>query len=92
MRFLVTVRIPDRAAVAPLVPMHLAYLNAETDAGHFLAFGAFADGSGGWLIAEAESLGALESILAKDPAAAVKSVTYSPEEIHVGRVGALTVG
>ncbi len=67
MKFLVDVRIHEREAAKPHLAAHLAYLNAHFETGDFSMFGAYGDGTGGMLIAEAASPEALESVLELDP-------------------------
>ena len=67
MKYLVDVRIHDREAAKPHLAGHLAYLNAHFETGNFSMFGAYGDGTGGMLIAEASSLEALEAVLNLDP-------------------------
>jgi uncharacterized protein YciI len=64
------------AAIAPVKdkeksqryrPEHLAFLKEQTERGHVLMNGKFADGTGGLVIYQAESLEAVEKIVENDP-------------------------
>lgn len=88
MKFLVDVRIHDRAAAVPYLADHLAYLKAHFEAGDFLMFGAYAGGAGGSLIAEAPSREALNEVLDADPLKGGRCAVWSVEEFKVGRINA----
>ena len=80
MMHLVDVRITDAAAAAPLLAAHRDYLAAHFASGEFVLFGAYADGS---LIAQTESAGALEALLALDPLKAGSCAVWNVSEFVV---------
>jgi uncharacterized protein YciI len=62
---------------ADLVPEHRAFLQKGYDAGYFLCSGPQIPARGGFLIARAESLAALEEILADEPFTRAKKMRFS---------------
>lgn len=83
MMHLVDVRITDAAAAAPLLAAHRDYLAAHFASGEFVLFGAYGDGSGGALIAQTESAGELEALLALDPLKAGSCAVWNVSEFVV---------
>jgi uncharacterized protein YciI len=62
---------------AALVPVHRAFLQQGYDAGHFLLSGPQIPARGGFLVARAESLEALQAILADEPFTKAKKMRFS---------------
>ena len=76
MQFVVDVRMTDAGRAAQYLPAHRDYLVENFKAGRFLMFGAYTDGTGGMLIAQASSKDALEDLLADDPLRAGNCATW----------------
>lgn len=55
------------AAVDALLPAHLAWLETQTAAGRFLAWGPKAPRTGGLIVARAQTREMLEALVAQDP-------------------------
>jgi uncharacterized protein YciI len=62
---------------AELVPTHRTFLQQGYDAGHFLLSGPQIPARGGFLVARAESLEALQTILAEEPFTKAKKMRFS---------------
>lgn len=90
-QYLVTVRITDRNKAAPKLAEHMAYLQARFAGGDFLMFGAFADGSGGWIMAKAKDEAALKTVLEADPLHPLACTESVIEEMKIAKASAAVV-
>ena len=88
MKYLVDVRIHDREAAHPHIARHLRYLNAHLESGDFALFGAYADGTGGLIVAEAPSAQALDALLREDPLQAGRCAQWRATPFTIGRLNA----
>lgn len=85
MKFLVDVRIFDSSSAAPLLAAHIDYLVKNFNAGRFLMFGAYPNGEGGMLIAQACSRSELDSILALDPLGSGNCAKWTITELKIAK-------
>ena len=85
MQFLVTVSIFRPEAARPHMAAHLAYLQSAFAAGEIVAYGPFADHTGGWFIAEEPSLEAADTLIGKDPIARAEAAVYDVKAILVAQ-------
>lgn len=85
MQFLVDIKIHSPQLAKPLLPAHLDYLNRCFESGDILLFAAYADCSGGMLIAKADSEAALEELLARDPLRKANCAAWQSQSMHVAR-------
>jgi uncharacterized protein len=65
--FAAILHLLDEEKNVKLRPQHLAFLKAQEAEGHIFLRGPFADGSGGLVIYQAESLGQAETLAESDP-------------------------
>jgi len=66
---------------------HVAYLKEQYSQGHFIASGRKVPRTGGVILAKAESMEALNKILAQDPFAQADLADYEITEFTAGMVG-----
>ena len=87
MLFLCNVTIPSLEKAEPFLKGHGEFLNKNFDQGIFKLFGPYLPlGTGGYLIAEADSKEALRNILAKDPLTAAGACSNEIHEVKLGRI------
>ncbi|MEL7231084.1 MAG: YciI family protein [Pseudomonadota bacterium] len=68
--------------IDPLIEAHIAFLNINYACGHFIASGPKVPRTGGVILATAESLEALETLLQGDPFHKAKVAKYTITEFH----------
>ena len=65
---------------------HIDFLVEQYEAGTFLMFGRYLDGSGGGIVAQADSREALDAITAQDPFSQAGVIASKIREFAIGKV------